>query len=233
MIIIGFLIGITPIFWNAVQISTHNEPFKERDTGEVVVLSNINHLQTVSLANVFESTGRYRPADGSLRQYQNVLNDVSGLPFIPLVAIGGLLLLLVSRATQEATRRSHSPNFALLIQRISPSTFTSSTRTESSSLKLSDSVSSPSGKHKTSSINGCGMSTGRLCRKARAKIPKVLGYSSKTRAQPAKTSVRSWRRKTKRSSLSLQTSLTPMPTSVFSKNTSQAPLRKRLSTSRP
>ena len=101
MIVIGFLIGIAPIFWNAVQISTHNEPFKERDTGEVVVLSNINHLQTVSLTNVFESTGRYRPADGSLDQYWKVLNRLSSLPFIPLFAIAGFGFLLFSRNREE------------------------------------------------------------------------------------------------------------------------------------
>ncbi len=101
IIVLGFCIGIAPIVWNAVQITTHNEPFKERDSGNVVVLSNINHLQTVSVKNVFESTGRYRPANGSLGQYWIVLNRVSSLPFIPLFAIGGFCLLFFSRNKEE------------------------------------------------------------------------------------------------------------------------------------
>ncbi len=84
-VLLGCIIGVLPIVWDSVQISTQNEPFKERDTGSVVLLSNMNHLQTVSLKNMFESTGRYRPANGSLGQYWNVLSDVSSIPFLPVL----------------------------------------------------------------------------------------------------------------------------------------------------
>src|SRR5690606_9316874 len=84
-------IGLLPILLNSAKITELNEPFKARDTGEVVLLSNINHIQTVSFQNVFESTGRYRPASGSLPQFWIVMNELfSKLPFFAWLAIAGL-----------------------------------------------------------------------------------------------------------------------------------------------
>jgi hypothetical protein len=88
------LIGLLPLIQNSMTISQQNEPFKARDTGQIVLLSNINHIQTISPKHLIESTGRYRPADGSLQHYWNVMNEFTKIPFFVWFAIAAVVMSL-------------------------------------------------------------------------------------------------------------------------------------------
>lgn len=92
------VIAIIPTIMNSIDISQNKVAFKARDTGNVVLLSNIGHLETLTFSNIFNSEGKFRPGKGSLEHYIDVMERAVPLPyFLALVGLGLILLWRKSR----------------------------------------------------------------------------------------------------------------------------------------
>lgn len=90
---VGFVacvIALAPLIYNAMLISEHKVPFKKRDTGSVVVLSNIGHINTLGIENLFNNQGKFRPGEGSLPHYMGVITELLPIPFFGLLILYGL-----------------------------------------------------------------------------------------------------------------------------------------------
>lgn len=88
--VISTVIAVIPTILNSAAISAQKEVFKARDTSETVLLSNIGHLQTLSVNNILASEGKFRPATGSAQQYWEVIQGISPLPFFVVLVIVGI-----------------------------------------------------------------------------------------------------------------------------------------------
>lgn len=86
----ALIIGILPTIWNSYTISVNNEPFKKRDVGDTVLLSNANHIQSLSVENVFDNDGKFRPGEGSLPHYWGVIQNATPIAYFLVFAAFGL-----------------------------------------------------------------------------------------------------------------------------------------------
>jgi len=92
-------ISLLPMILNSRAISEQKVVFKPRDTSRVVLLSNIGHIQTLSIENIFNNQGKFRPGVGALPRYWNVVQHASPIPFfVLLVAVGWYFLWKQSKA---------------------------------------------------------------------------------------------------------------------------------------
>lgn len=96
---VSVVIGVVPTIQNSYNLSQEKEVFKERDTSEVVLLSNIGHINTISIENVFDNQGKFRPGKGSLPHYWGVMQKSVPVPyFLVFVALGIVFLWRESRS---------------------------------------------------------------------------------------------------------------------------------------
>ncbi len=86
-------IAAIPTIQNSYNISKEKEVFKARDTSEVVILSNIGHVETLSLQNLFDNQGKFRPGKGSLPHYWKIMQQASPLPYFLLFVVIGIIYL--------------------------------------------------------------------------------------------------------------------------------------------
>lgn len=87
--VVALLIGLAPTFYNSYILSKDKEVFKARDTSQVVLLSNIGHIETLSPKNIFDNEGKFRPGKGALPHYWEIMQQATPLPyFLVLVALG-------------------------------------------------------------------------------------------------------------------------------------------------
>lgn len=100
LFIITLVIALLPTIQNSIAISEQKVVFKPRDTSSVVLLSNIGHVQTLSLQNVFNNQGKFRPGTGALPDYWDVIRHASPIHFfIVLVGIGWVVAWRQTPAT--------------------------------------------------------------------------------------------------------------------------------------
>ncbi|MBI2410357.1 MAG: hypothetical protein HYV32_00475 [Candidatus Kerfeldbacteria bacterium] len=86
-------IALTPTILNSIHLSEDKEVFKARDKSSVVILSNINHLDTISTDNVFDNEGRFRPGKGSLPHYWDIMQQASPVPYFLAFVLLGIIFL--------------------------------------------------------------------------------------------------------------------------------------------
>lgn len=87
--LVAAVITLIPLIQNNAAISSEKEVFKARDTGSVVVLSNIGHIDSLSVENVFGNEGKFRPGKGALPHYWEIMQKSTPIPFfLVLVALG-------------------------------------------------------------------------------------------------------------------------------------------------
>jgi hypothetical protein len=86
----ALIIGVLPTIWNSYTISVNNEPFKARDVGDTVLLSNANHIQSLSVENVLNNDGKFRNGEGSLPHYWKVMQNATPLTYFLVFAVFGL-----------------------------------------------------------------------------------------------------------------------------------------------
>ncbi|MFC1598233.1 hypothetical protein ACFL2M_01735 [Patescibacteria group bacterium] len=91
--LLAAIIAITPTIQNSINISKDKEVFKARDTSEVVVLSNIGHVESLSLQNIFDNQGKFRPGKGSLPHYWNIMQKSTPLPYFLVLVLVGIFYL--------------------------------------------------------------------------------------------------------------------------------------------
>ncbi|MFH1426558.1 MAG: hypothetical protein ABIG66_04000 [Candidatus Kerfeldbacteria bacterium] len=95
---IAAAVAVIPTALNSYNISQDKEVFKARDTSNVVVLPNIGHVESLSVQNLFDNQGKFRPGTGSLPHYWGVMQDVVPVPyFLVFVALGIFFLWKESR----------------------------------------------------------------------------------------------------------------------------------------
>lgn len=90
---LAVIVAIIPTIENSISISKEKVAFKARDTGSVVLLSNIGHLETLSFHNVFDNPGKFRPGKGALPHYWQIVQNATPMPyFLAFVLIGVVFL---------------------------------------------------------------------------------------------------------------------------------------------
>lgn len=87
------VIGILPTVFNSIAISHEKEAFKARDTSDIALLSNINHVDSLSLQNIFSSEGKFSPDSGSLPHYIDILTNASPVPYFLILVLIGIFYL--------------------------------------------------------------------------------------------------------------------------------------------
>lgn len=90
---IAFIIAMIPFIQNVTTISQNKVVFKARDTSSIVLLPNMNHLQTFSLQNAFDNQGKFRPGSGAIPQYWKAMQNASPAPFFLGAVVLGLVYL--------------------------------------------------------------------------------------------------------------------------------------------
>ncbi len=90
---VSVVIALIPTIQNSVRISAEKVVFKPRDSSRVVLLSNIGHINTLSLENVFDNQGKFRPGTGALPHYWNSIQHASPIHFFLVAVVVGILFL--------------------------------------------------------------------------------------------------------------------------------------------
>lgn len=80
--------AVLPTIFNSIAISHEKEAFKKNDS-DSALLSNINHVESLSLKNVFSSQGKFSPDSGSLPHYLDILSNASPVPYFLLLVLVG------------------------------------------------------------------------------------------------------------------------------------------------
>jgi 4-amino-4-deoxy-L-arabinose transferase-like glycosyltransferase len=86
------LVGSISI-WNSVQITQHKEKFRSKDISSIAITSNFDHIQSLSLKNLYNNQGKFKPGVGGLNQYWVVIREYSvWSPFLLFAALGMIFL---------------------------------------------------------------------------------------------------------------------------------------------
>ncbi|MFH1537220.1 MAG: hypothetical protein ABID45_04480 [Patescibacteria group bacterium] len=95
LIIIGvlLLIPLIPTIWNSYEISIHKEKFREKDTSGTVLVSNIDHVGSLSPVNMFDNQGKYKPGKGGLNLYWDIMSNMSLLPYFMVLVLLGIFYI--------------------------------------------------------------------------------------------------------------------------------------------
>lgn len=88
----AFLIYL-PFLWQAVTITQHKEAFREKDITSIAITSNIDHLQSFHISNLWNNQGKFKPGVGGLNQYWDVIKQFSAWPLFLLTILGGIVYL--------------------------------------------------------------------------------------------------------------------------------------------
>ncbi|MBU0732210.1 hypothetical protein KKC88_05005 [Patescibacteria group bacterium] len=79
---------------NSVDISANKEAFKKKDTSGSVVVSNIDHVTSLSPLNIFESRGKFKTENGGLKHYWDIMNNrMSWIPYFMILVIIGIIFI--------------------------------------------------------------------------------------------------------------------------------------------
>ncbi|EKD76425.1 MAG: hypothetical protein ACD_43C00116G0001, partial [uncultured bacterium] len=90
---VGALIMYSPFLWQAAQITQHKEVFREKDITTIAITSNIDHIQSFSVSNLWNNQGKFKPGVGGLNQYWSVAKQFSVWPLFLLSIVVGLIYL--------------------------------------------------------------------------------------------------------------------------------------------
>src|SRR3990167_1347334 len=89
-----FLVGTLSLtVWNSAQISAHSVSF-DSGTDAPVLLSNIDHLESFSLRNIYDNQGKFRPGEGGIVHYWGVIQAMSPLPFWFVLVVFGCVVYM-------------------------------------------------------------------------------------------------------------------------------------------
>ncbi len=89
-----FLLGAVMAYsWfivQAVNITAHKEAFRDKDITTIAITANIDHIQSLSITNLWDNQGKFKPGVGGLQQYWEVINNFSAWPLFLFCALIGL-----------------------------------------------------------------------------------------------------------------------------------------------
>lgn len=87
--IVGFLLVFSLSLWNSAEISQHKVKFRKKDLTSVAITSNIDHIQSLSLENIFNNQGKFHPGEGSLPHYWDEMRNITPVVFLfPAMLLG-------------------------------------------------------------------------------------------------------------------------------------------------
>lgn len=85
----GFALTLSLTIWNSVQISQHQQAFRDRDNSSIAITSNFDHVQSLQFKNIYNNQGKFRPGVGGAVQYWEIINAFSNwIPFVFFAIIG-------------------------------------------------------------------------------------------------------------------------------------------------
>lgn len=93
IVLVGVVLAASLSIWNSYTISAHKEKFKKKDISSIAITSNFDHIQSLSIHNIYNNQGKFRPGVGGAQQYWDVMSQFSLWPPFLLSAIIGLVLL--------------------------------------------------------------------------------------------------------------------------------------------
>lgn len=90
---VGAILIYSPFLLHAANITQHKEAFREKDITSIAVTSNIDHLQSFHLSNLWNNQGKFKPGVGGLNQYWDVIQQFSPWPIFLLTIAVGIIYL--------------------------------------------------------------------------------------------------------------------------------------------
>lgn len=102
---VGAILIYLPFLWYAGQITQHKEVFREKDITSIAITSNIDHIRSFQLSNLWDNQGKFKPGVGGINQYWSVIRQFSPWPPFLLCILIGLIYLW----------KHHRPLFRLLV----------------------------------------------------------------------------------------------------------------------
>lgn len=91
--LLGAVIAYSWFIVQAVNITAHKEAFRDKDITSVAITSNIDHIQSLSITNLWDNQGKFKPGVGGLQQYWEVINKFSAWPLFLFCAVLGLVYI--------------------------------------------------------------------------------------------------------------------------------------------
>lgn len=95
--IIVFMVSVMIAFslslWNSYTITLHKEKFRQHDITSIAITSNIDHIQSLSITNIYNNQGKFKPGIGGAQQYWNIMQQFSYWPPFILFALIGIVAL--------------------------------------------------------------------------------------------------------------------------------------------
>lgn len=87
---VGMILAGSVSIWNSAVISAHKEKFKAKDITSVAITSNFDHIQSLSLTNLYNNQGKYKRGVGGVNQYLAVLQEEFSFwpPFLFMAIVG-------------------------------------------------------------------------------------------------------------------------------------------------
>ncbi len=91
--VITFAVAIIPSIYNSALITKYKQKFKPKDLTSIALTSNLDHLSSFSLQNIFNNQGKFRPGRGGLPYYWQIIQESTPALFFIALAFLGLLYL--------------------------------------------------------------------------------------------------------------------------------------------
>ncbi|MFA6475379.1 MAG: hypothetical protein WCV88_04235 [Patescibacteria group bacterium] len=97
--LMGIILGYSIFLVQAVDITLHKEKFRDKDVTRIAITSNIDHIQSLAIHNLWNNQGKFKPGVGGLKQYWEVTQQFSAWPlFIIFIIVGAVYLWKKQRA---------------------------------------------------------------------------------------------------------------------------------------
>jgi hypothetical protein len=86
-------IGVIPSIINSANITKYKEKFKKKDITKIAITSNFDHIRSFALSNLISNNGKYRPGEGGIQHYWEVMNNLSPAPYFMLLVVIGIIYM--------------------------------------------------------------------------------------------------------------------------------------------
>lgn len=91
--LLSVIVSLSLTIWNSTQLTLHKEKFRTKDISRIAITSNFDHVQSLSLSNLLDNQGKFKPGVGGLQQYWQVMQGFSIWPLFIVLAGFGLYAL--------------------------------------------------------------------------------------------------------------------------------------------
>lgn len=92
-----FILALLPLILSSIDINVHRAAFDDQAKTSIELTSNFDHIESLSISNIFNNQGKFRPGIGGAKQYSDVMKDFSLWPAFMLSAFIGFIVLYRSK----------------------------------------------------------------------------------------------------------------------------------------